>query len=236
MAPVPTAAQQTVPTRIVEVTAIPDLTQDPVVSGLLSSVGEKLAAISTMRFRLVDEGESGATLLGGTLKSMEVEVEAPSSFSVAAELEAPALGTVQVSMVAVENQAYIRFTDSAPWISTTLDQLPFNFGQVGTNLGDLLPIVREPEISGQESVLGVQTTRVVGTIFSEDLRALLNTLYSGHIIELTLWIDDADHALVQMRLNGQIYDYDPPGARRLLIIEAINAPIEIQLPEVPSDQ
>ena len=175
-------------------------------------------------------------MLGGTFESMEVEVEAPSSFTAKAEVEAPAFGTLQVSMVAVENQAYIRFSESAPWISTTLDQLPFNFGQVGTNLSDLLPKVREPEISGQETVLGVQTTRVVGTIFSEDLRALLNTLDSGHFIELTLWIDEAELALVQIRFNGQIYDADMPGARRLLIIEAINAPIEIQLPEIPSGQ
>ena len=64
-----------------EVKSTPTPTQTPQLSldDLLSRVGEKLAALSTAKFKMVDEMESGAKFFGTTFKSMEAEVKAPTA-------------------------------------------------------------------------------------------------------------------------------------------------------------
>ena len=51
---------------------------------------------------------------------------------------------------------------------------------------------------------------------------------------LTLWINEADHALRQMRIAGRLYDDDAPETTRPLIIHGIDVPVDIELPEVAS--
>ena len=51
---------------------------------------------------------------------------------------------------------------------------------------------------------------------------------------LILWIDEAEHTLRQIRIAGQIYGDDAPETTRLLIIEEIDLPIDIQLPDIRS--
>ena len=51
---------------------------------------------------------------------------------------------------------------------------------------------------------------------------------------LTLWIDEAEHALRQIKIAGQAYDDDAPETIRLLTIVGIDVPVDIQLPDVGS--
>ena len=55
-------------------------TPTPQLSDVLASAGEKLAAMSTAKFKMVDELESGAKFFGTTFKSMEADVKTPDSF------------------------------------------------------------------------------------------------------------------------------------------------------------
>ena len=68
------------------------------------------------------------------------------------------------------------------------------------------------------------------------LADLITDADPGHNITLTLWIDETDYALRQIRIAGRIYDDDGPGTTRLLNIEGIDVPVDIQLPEVGSGQ
>ena len=89
-------------------------------------------------------------------------------------------------------------------------------------------------ITGSESVLGGQTIRVEGTVQSEQLTNLIADVDSGHTITLTLWIDEAEHFLRQLRIAGQLYDDDGPETTRLVTINAIDVPVEIELPDLGS--
>ena len=51
---------------------------------------------------------------------------------------------------------------------------------------------------------------------------------------LTLWIDEAEHTLRQVRIAGQVYDDDAPETTRLLTIEGADLPVDIQLPDLGS--
>ena len=212
----------------------PTPTPTPDVDVLLSMAGDKLAALTTAKFKLVDELESGAKFFGTTFKRMEAEVQAPDRFRMVADVVAPGFGFVQIEIVAVGDQAFVKLSKDAPWAPLSLDQLPFSFGGLGMTLRDLLPKINDVAMTGRESVLGVPTVRIAGTIASEELAVLIATVDPGHEAAVTLWIDPAEYTLRQIRIKGQIHQDDAPETVRLLTIDAIDVPVEIQLPDVGS--
>ena len=201
---------------------------------LLSRAGEKLAVMSTAKFTMVDETESGAKFFGTTFKSLTAEVKTPASFRMQVDVVAPGLGFAQIEMLAVEDEAYMKFSKAAPWVALPLDQVPFNFRGLGMTLRDLLAVIEDGASTGQESVLGVQTVRVEGNVTSEDLSSLLTSVDAGHAVGLTLWIDEAEYTLRQIRITGRIYDEDAAETARLLSIHEIDVPVDIQLPDLSS--
>ena len=216
-------------------TPTPTPTPTPLtLSDLFSSAGEKLAAMSTAKFSMVDELESGAKFLGTTFKRMEAEVEAPDSFRMLADVVAPGFGFMEIEMLAVGDQAYMKLSKDAPWAPLPLDQVPFNFAGLGMTLRDLLSSIEDGAITGRESLLDTQAILVEGTLASEALSDLITSVDPGHSVALTLWFDEAEHTLLQIRIAGQVYDDDAPETIRVLTIEDIDLPVDIQLPEVGS--
>ena len=214
----------------------PAPTPTPDLNDLLSRSGEKMAAMSSAKFGLIDETELGAKFFDMTFKSMEAEVEAPDSFRILVDVVAPAFGFVEIEMMAVGEQAFIKLSRDAPWGPLPLDQVPFNFAGLGPTLRDVLARLDDAAIKGRESLQDAQTIRVEGSITSDELSDLITTADPGHDVTLTLWIDEADYLLRQIRIAGQIYDDDGPGTTRLLTIEGIDMPVDIQLPEVGTGQ
>ena len=83
-------------------------------------------------------------------------------------------------------------------------------------------------------MLDTQAIRVEGTLASEGLSDLITSVDSGHSVALTLWFDEAEHTLRQIRIAGQVYDDDAPETIRVLTIEDLDLPVDIELPEVGS--
>ena len=216
----------------------PEPTPTPVLTGLLTSAGEKLAALSTAKISMVDEKESGAKFFLTTFKSMKADIEAPNSFWMLVNAEAPVFGFVEIEMMAVGEEAFMKFSKDAPWAPMPLDQVPFNFSGLGPTLRDVMYVIRDGDgaIAGIEEVMGSQATRVEGSILSEQLSNLITSVDPGHQVTLTLWIGEADHLLKQVMIAGQIYNADAPETVRLLTIEGIDVPVEIELPEIASGQ
>ena len=208
-------------------TAEPELTVDEI----LSRVAENLAAMSSVRFSMTDETETGAQFFGQTLKSVEGEVSASDSMRMLVDVESPAFGFVEIEIVAVGEQSYMKFSKDAPWAPLPLDQVPFNFKGMGDTLSELAPILRTPTITGRESVGGALAIRVEGELLSEELSNLITSVDPGHSVTMTLWIDASEHTLRQLRLTGNVFDDDGPGTRRLIVIREFNVPIDIQHPE-----
>lgn len=201
---------------------------------ILARTGENLASFSTATFQMIDENETGAKFFGATLKNVDGEVESPDSAHIVVEVES-AMGFAEIEIVAVGDVAFMKFSAGAPWNPLPLDQVPFNFVGLGITLSNLLPLVQDAAITGQEESLGGgPAIRVDGTLMSEDLSTLITSADTGHPIDLSLWIGEADHELRQIRISGQIFDDDGEGTSRLIILSDYNTPVDIQLPDTSS--
>ena len=204
------------------------------VEDLLALTGENLVNMSTARFQMVDEKETGAKFFGATLKNVDGEVQYPDSARILVEVESPAMGFAEIEIVAVGDLAFMKLSAGARWNPLPLDQVPFNFVRLGITLSDLLPKVQNAAIAGQESLESGPTIRVEGNLVSEDLSTLITSADPGHPIDLILWIDEADQVLRQIRLSGQIFNDDAPGTSRLIVLSDHNIPMDIQLPDTSS--
>ena len=87
-------------------------------------------------------------------------------------------------------------------------------------------------MTGRETVQGSPAIAVQGVIPSEALLPLITTANAGHQVTVTLWIDETQLTLRQIRLAGRIYDDDGPETTRLITVEDINVPVEIALPDL----
>lgn len=201
------------------------------VEDVLAHTGESLAYMSTARFQMIDENESGSKFFGATLKNVNGEIQYPDSARLLVEVESPAMGFAEIEIVAVGDLAFMKFSAGAPWNPLPLDQVPFNFIRLGNTLSDMLPKIQNVTITGQESLRGVPTIRVEGNLVSEDLSTLITSADPGHPIDLTLWVDEADLVLWQIRIAGNVFDDDGPGTSRLIVLSDYNLPMDIQLPE-----
>ena len=204
------------------------------VDELVSSVADKLASITSVQLEMIDELESGAQFFGTTFKSMEAEVRSPDRVRMLVEVVVPALGFAEVEILAVDEQAFMKFSRDAPWLPLPLDQVPFDFRAVGVSLSEIVRNITDPSVTGEETVLGRPTIRLEGQVVSDDLAALITSTDPGHPVSLTLWVDEADHTLRQLLIAGRLFNDDAPETRRLVIISGIDVPVDIQLPEVAS--
>ena len=227
----PTVAPTPTPTVTPSPTPEPELPLDD----LLSRAGEKLAEISTAKFQMIDELESGSKFFGMTLKSVEGEVKSPDSFRMLVAVETSNFGFVEIEMLAVGDRAFMKFSKDAPWARLPLEQVPFNFGGLGITLSELLPAMKNTIIAGRESVGGVQTISIGGDVVSEEMANLITSTDPGHAITLTFWVDEVDYTLRQFRIAGKLFDDDGPETKRLISIMNINVPVDIQLPEIDSE-
>ena len=212
-------------------TPTPVPTPTPDVDDFLTKVSANVAAMSTAKFGMIDETETGALFFGTTFKSMEAVVEAPSNFRMLVEVEAPGFGFLEIEIVKVGDQAVMKFSKDAPWLTLPPDEVPFNFAGLSTVFADLPDKIQNAAVTGMETIQGSQTIRVEGSFASEELLDLITSADPGHTVTLTLWIDETEFELRQIRLAGQIYDDDAPETTRLLTIDDINAPVDIELPQ-----
>ncbi len=215
-------------------TATPAPTPTPTTKEILAAAGAKVVAMESAKFGMIDETETGALFFGTTFKSMEAEVEAPESIKMIVDVVAPGFGFIEIEIIKVGEQAFIKLSKGASWGPLPPDQVPFNFSGMGIVFGTLPDTIQDVTLTGREELRGAQTVRIEGVIDSEDLLPLITSANPGHPITLTLWIDETELLLRQVRLAGQVYDDDAPETTRLLTIEDINIPVDIELPDIAS--
>ena len=226
--PSPTATPTPVPT--------PTPSAEEQLSELLSNVKGNLAAMTSATFTMVDETESGAPFFGTTFKSLTGKVKSPDSFWMQVNVVAPGFGFVEIEMTAVGEESYIKFSEDAPWTHLPLEQVPFNFGEIGLQLSLLIPALGNVSLIGPETVGDSRTVRFEGTIGSEGLSGLITSADPGHPVTLTFWADETDHNLRQFRIAGRLFNGDGPETIRLLDITGVNVDVDIQLPEPSTRQ
>ena len=235
-APAATATPEPTPTATPAATSTPVPTPEPQAADVLAAAAANIAAMSSATFSMSDETESGALFFGTTFKSMEAVVQTPNDFRMQVDVVAPGFGFVEIEIIKVGEEAVMKFSKDAPWIALPPEQVPFNFAGLALVFGNLPSTVQSVAMKGTETVQGSEAVLVEVVVPSDSLLELITSGDPGNEITITMWIDESEMVLRQMRLAGQIYNDDAPETTRLITLEDINSPVDIELPDVPSGQ
>ena len=208
----------------------------PEVKDFLIDVAANIAVLSSVKFGMADETETGALFFGTTFKSMEAVVRTPNDFRMKVDVVAPGFGFVEIEIIKVGDEAVMKFSKDAPWVPLPAEQVPFNFAGLAIVFGNLPNTFESVAMKGAETLHGEEAVLVEVVVPSDALLSLITSADPGHEITLTMWVDKSEKVLRQLRLAGQIYDDDAPETTRLITLDDINVPVDIELPDVPSGQ
>ena len=132
---------------------------------VLQQSSERMLSLDTAHFVLEHEAGGSSVLFPGVdILRIEGRVDMPDRFSI--EVEAMSRfprSFIPINLVAVVGQARMTdFLNTDKWNDVPLDSLPFDFGDLGRTLGDIIAAVEDPVFETSEKVDGVLSWSVVG--------------------------------------------------------------------------
>ena len=212
---------------------------------LLDKAVETMANVQSFRFELTTVQGESIIMNNLELAGVEGAVQRPDRFEATITARVAVI-EVDVRIVGIgerlwvtdplaDDETYIEVTEEVagePIVGEALTAL-VNPDEI---LLAAVGLVQEPTIDGIETLDGVRTTRVVGTVDLRDLPQFnqatpipTDDFLALEEMPITIWIDEEGHVL-SMELEGPITADESPDVVRRLDITAIDEPVDITEP------
>lgn len=197
----------------------------------LQQAVEQLLALESASF-VLDHLEGSTVLVPGVLMTkVSGEVSIPDRFRVTVEAESEfPRSYIEISIVTIDDRAYMTDLFSGGWNQISVDSLPFNLLGLGQTLADIVDAIQASQAISEERVNGVDTLHIGGSIDSEVLSELVPGAGKGFPVGLELWLDRSQGLLQKVLIVGRVVPTDATDTVRQLTLEDINQPVEIESP------
>lgn len=214
-----------------QIAAVRTATPTPTVSpqALLDAAKATLTADRSFHFVLTHENGTTPIAEGINMRQAEGDIVKPDRFKATVQGTILAGQTVNVKVINVGNNVWLNIFGNA-WTP-----LPNGVGaaQILDPSNGVLKAVggaKDPRIVGQQTINGVATTEVAGTIDAGDLTALDQQAQAGKMVQGKIWIGNADHQVYRIRLEGPLNDQEPANIARQIDLSNFNETVDIQPP------
>ena len=200
---------------------------------VLEQAVTQLLALESASFSLTHLKGSTALVPGVSMTMVSGEISIPGRFSVTVEARSEfPKSYLEISIVTIENTAYMTNIFGGGWNQISPDSLPFNLLRLGQTLAGIVDAMQSPRVLGEERLNGIDTLYINGTIDSQDLAQLVPGAGEGFPVGLELWLDQSQGLLQKVLIVGRVVPTDDTDTVRELTLKDINQPVNI---EVPSD-
>ena len=208
-------------------------------AALLAETAANARTLQSMRFAVTHETGSifvstvnaKATEARGAWHAVQGADITIDAYLVAGADAAPETGTyVELNMLVTPDSYFITDPLSGAWTKRPLDSLAVPIDQIADIMGDMLEVVENPELAGQETVDGVAAYRITGRAPSTVMEWLLITGVAGEYVDVEIWSDTEQKQLRKARLTGPISEYDDPNTVRQITLTDINESVSVEPP------
>ena len=220
------------------VAATPTPPPDP--STLLAETAANARGLESMRFAVTHETGSifvsaasvKATEARGAWHAVQGADITIDAYLVSGPGADPTSGTyVQLNMMVTPDSYFITDPLSGVWTKRPLDSLPVPIDQIANIVGDMLEVVEDAELAGQESVEGVESYRITGSAPATVMEWLLLSGVPGQYVGVEIWTDTEEKLLRKARLTGPIGEYDDPNTVREITLTDLNGSVSMEPPD-----
>ena len=90
--------------------------------------------------------------------------------------------------------------------------------------------IRDARIDGSETIDGIDTYRLKGTILSDDLRDGLSFGDTGRTLDVEIWVGKDDYLVRRAKLKGPLLPDESDNITRDLTLSKFDAPVTIEEP------
>jgi hypothetical protein len=202
----------------------------PDATTLLNQAADRMEQAKSFHFLLDHEKGTSPIVLGLNMTRAEGDVVRPDRLR--ADVEAAAGGiSLKLKLVSIGDQAKI----TNPFNPSSWQDLPS-----GTKLSDVfdpaagttsaLRNVKNPQITGEDTINGVKVWKVEGTVDATALSAIATIAESGYTAKGTAWIGQQTPEVYRIRLEGPLGSKDTQEVVRRLELSKFNDNIIIDPP------
>src|SRR5690606_12212819 len=185
--------------------------------------------VSSFHFVLTHENGTTPLPLNLNLESAEGDVVVPDRMR--AEAEADALGiNVNVDVIGIGERTWVTNPFTRQWQELEGTNIR-DFANPAALISDVLPAIRDPQLSNGTNIDGVETHQVTGTLDSAALAEALGLAEAGRDVAVISWIGKDDMLPRRVRLEGALSDDESSNVVRQVDISRYNQPVEINPPE-----
>jgi len=198
---------------------------------VLEQAVTQLLALESASFSLNHLKGSTALVPGVSMTKVSGEISIPDRFSVTVEAQSEfPKSYLEISIVRIEDTAYMTSIFGGGWNQISPDSLPFNLFGLGQTLAGIMDAMQTPQVLGEERLNGIDTLYIGGAIDSQDLAQLVPGAGEGFPVGLELWLDQSRGLLQKVLIVGRVVPMDDTDTVRELTLRDINQPVNIEVP------
>ena len=198
---------------------------------VLEQAVTQLLALESASFSLNHLKGSTALVPGVSMTKVSGEISIPDRFSVTVEAQSEfPKSYLEISIVRIEDTAYMTSIFGGGWNEISPDSLPFNLCGLGQTLAGIMDAMQTPQVLGEERLNGIDTLYIGGAIDSQDLAQLVPGAGEGFPVGLELWLDQSRGLLQKVLIVGRVVPMDDTDTVRELTLRDINQPVNIEVP------
>ena len=205
---------------------------DPAV--LARQAADQVEALKSFHFVL--EHENGGTPIALELIMNRAEGDLVKPDRLRADVEAktpPSLGgaNVKVKVVSIGDKAQLTnpFNPSR-WVAIPGSIRLADIFDPGAGTTAALRSVKNPQITGEETINGVKVWRVEGDVDAESLQSLASIAEPGYTVRGTAWVGQEKPLVHRIRLDGPLGSKDAPNIVRKIDLSRFDEPVTIEAP------
>lgn len=182
----------------------------------LENAAERIAQVSSVDFTLShDEGET-PLLPGVVLQQADGTVEAPAQAVVDVEALVTFANTfIEMSIIIDGENATMTDPLSGTPLPVKTSTLPFNLRNLGATLQGILAAIEAPQYSTNETIDGVASRGIAGTIMGAAIQPLIPGADAALQQDIEVWVGDDDLPR-KVRIAGRVLSNDADNVVRVL--------------------
>ena len=207
--------------------------QRPDPATLVKQAADGVEQLKSFHFVLDHENGGSPIALNLTMNRAEGDIVKPDKLRADVNAVAPQFGNanVRVKVVSIGDRAQITNPfNPQQWVPLPGESRLSDIFDPAAGTTAALRAVRNPRITGEETVNGVKVWKVEGDVDAASLQAIAPVAESGYTVKGIAWIGQQKPLVHRIRLEGPLGSRDVPNIVRKLDLSQFDEPMTIEAP------